>query len=110
MRRKNQNLAPDEAAILREIAAYHGYEQSRGEGKGRGSTFALMLAIVHGDAQVVSFDEDELRIVVSWLEEHGAALNGRIGELAAQLGVRLPRWEEGKSLPATEGDINTLDG
>ena len=109
-RRRNQNLAPDEAAILRGIAAYHGYTQKSGQQTGDGSAFALTLAIVHGDVQTTSFDEDELRRVVPWLEAHGDELGGVIGELAAQLGAQLPEQSGVARAGATDGPIETMDG
>ncbi len=110
MRRRNQNLAPDEAAILRGIAAYHGYTQKSGQQAGDGSAFGLVLAIVHGDVQTTSFDEDELRQLVPWLEQHGDALGGMIGELAAQLGARMPESAEDSGATVGNGPIDTLDG
>lgn len=97
---------------MREIAAYHGYTQSRGETAGQGSTFAFTLAIIHGDVQTTSFDEDELRRIVPWLEQHSDALGGMIGELAAQIGTRLttlPEMPTGDPSASVE-PIDTLDG
>lgn len=119
MRRRNQNLAPDEAAVLREIAAYHGYTQKSGQQAGKGSAFGLTLAIVHGDVQTISLDEDEIRRVVPWLEAQASGLAVSdpnladiLAGLAVQIAARLPVRSSGEiPAPATpSGSIDTMEG
>lgn len=117
-RRRNQNLAPDEAAILRDIAAYHGYTQKSGAQAGEGSSFALTLAIVHGDVQTISLDEDELRRIGPWLaaqarSQSDPVLVDILDGLAAQLTARLATNDGNREGPTEVGppsEINTLDG
>lgn len=113
-RRKNQNLTPDEARIKRAIAAYHGYTQSRGRGaKVEGSALALDLALITGDAIVVSIDPDDRQVLAVWLATltppaHLAELvEALAAELAYGLEAEAPRPP---SPPATDGSINTLEG
>jgi len=116
-RRRNQNLAPDEAAVLREIAAYHGYTQKSGQQAGNGSVLGLTLAIVHGDIQTVSLDEDELRRVVPWLSSQAADLMASdpiladvLAGLAAQLGACVSEQVRVEAPAPTAGPIDTMDG
>lgn len=92
MPRSNQNLSKDEAAILRGIAAYHGYEASSGPHTGQGSAFALQLAVIHGDVQTVSLEPEELAIVVPWLRQQAEALpEGALQEALMGLADQLAR-------------------
>jgi hypothetical protein len=112
--RPNQNLTAKESAILRSIAAHYGFLQTRGRSAGvEGSAFALQLAIVHGDAQVVSFDRDRLRLLIAWLGQeagHDAAPSKTIRKLAAQLAHTLPAPVEVPPPTGEPGPINTLEG
>lgn len=117
MARRNQNLTPDEAAVLRRIAAYHGYYQRRGPGAGtEGSALALILATIHGDVQMISLEPEEIAGVVPWLAEQAAhlpdgALREALTSLAGQLGQYLPPATEPAPPPTgAPGPINTLEG
>lgn len=113
MARKNQNLAADEARRLREIAAYHGYTASSGPYAGQGSAFALTLALVTGDAIVISIDPDDRQALAAWLATlapppHLAEL---VEALAAELAYGLEEAPPPSSpAPAPGGPINTLEG
>lgn len=101
--------------MLREIAEYHGYKQTRGKGAGeQGSVFALQLAIVNHEVATVQIDHEELRPLITWLREQASAQGGTvlgetIASLADQLAVALPVTEEG-AVPSLLSDspINTF--
>lgn len=115
MSRPNQNLTKSEAAILREIAAHHGYAASTGPHRGQGSALALQLAVITGDVVIVSIDSEDRRLLADWLtrqaETAPAPLAALIGDLAADLAyglVALPPLPPGDG--GDVGSINTLEG
>ena len=114
MRRKNQNLTPDEARRLQEIAAYHGYLQPRGPGKGQGSTLALTLHLVAGDVATTSIDPDDRQALAAWLREQAPVAPAHLAELVRDLAADLVYGLEGPAEAAAagegEGEINTLEG
>lgn len=116
MTRKNQNLTPDEAAALRRLAEYHGITASSGPYAGKGSVFALQLAIAHGDLAVVSLDPDDRHAVAEWLlgqiDQAPAHFQEVIRGLASELLYDRPErepWAPSGAPPAA-GPINTMEG
>jgi hypothetical protein len=89
MTRKNQNLSRDEAARLREVAEYHGITASTGPYVGKGSAFALQLAIINGDAAIISIDPDDRQALAAWLNEQAAAAPAHLTELVQALVAEL---------------------
>jgi hypothetical protein len=113
--RKNQNLTPAEAALLREIAAYHGHIAVSGPYAGQGSALALQLAIIVGEVQLVSLEEDELALVVPWLRAQADALpDGVLRDallgIAYGLALVLPAATESGPPSGEGGPIDTLEG
>ncbi len=112
-RRKNQNLTPDETRALQQIAAYHGYLQPRGPGRGQGSILALTLRLVAGDVATTSIDPDDRQALAAWLREQTPPAH--LAELVQDLVDDLV-WGLARSAPADAasgaetGPLNTLEG
>lgn len=115
MRRKNQNLTPDESRHFREIAEHHGYTASTGPYAGQGSTFALQLAIIHGDVALTSIDPDDRAALAKWLREAAPAGAAHLAELARDLaadltyGLKAPEPAAPAGEGGEPGPINTLE-
>lgn len=88
-RRANANLSRDEAARLRDLAAYHGYAAATGPHAGQGSAFALTMAIVAGDVQLLSLDPEEVGELCAWLDAQAAAAADGLAELLGGVAAQL---------------------
>lgn len=113
MSRKNQNLTPDEAAVLRAHAERHGLTASTGPYARQGSAFALQLAIITGDVALTSIDPDDRAALARWLREQTppAHLVELVAELADDLEYGAAAAEPPRAVePTSAGSINTLEG
>ena len=93
-----------EEAILRSLAARHGFMAESGPYAGEGSASRLITALIAGEVSTVLLTPGELRKLVRWLETASSPapddLTGILDKLIPQLRAALPSTGANKAVPA----------